>query len=228
MPYKKPILIEMIAEFRLPPGTLGVDAFRPLMVALADAGFAHNDFMQLGTLTLGPDGMNTLMAPRVRCRTPQRTRCVQFSADFVAVNYADVYPGKHAFLDLVGTALDVLRAGPFGACEATETAIVALDEFRLDHSFRIGDYFNCDGRFLPTQLAEAGACQFHLASGHRSIELAVRQVSAQETGAFLQTSIRRPLHGTATDVQNLVEESASLFLELITAKTEAEIMGGKL
>lgn len=228
MPYKKPILKELIAEFHLRPNTLGNDAFLPLLAALSGAGFTRHEFVSQPTsVSVGPSGLSTVSATRVRCWTPERTRCVQFSTDFIAVNYADVYPGKDAFLDLVRTAIGVLRDSPVGPGNAAETAIVAVDEFRRDQAFRIGDYFRCDGKLLPTQLADEHGCQLSLHWTHGAIDLTVQPVG-QEHGAFLQSAVRRAVPGTEVSVGELLDASVGLFRELITSRTESEIMGGTL
>lgn len=234
MPYKKPILKEILVELHLASGALPAARFFAIMNAVAEAGFCEVEFLQVGTLSLGCDGTSTsTSAPRIRCWRPQRTACVQLSQDFVAVNYADVYPGKAAFLDLVDSVLTLLTTALPGMT-LREVAVVVIDELKRPAGFRLDDYFHCDGALLPTILGDATtsadtAINWGPPDGRRGIVLAMQPQADGGVGVMLQSFLRARAPIRPLDVvRELVEESSQLFRRLVTDRMKTEVMGGEL
>lgn len=235
MPYKKPILKEILAELHLASGALPPARFLAIINACAAAGFSEVEFLQVGTVTVGGDGTTTSTStPRIRCWRPQRTACVQLSQDFVAVNYADVYPGKAAFLDLVDSVLALLAAALPGMA-LREVAVVVIDELKQPAGFRLGDYFLCDGALLPTILGDATTSadttiNWGPAEARRGVVLAMQPQADGGVGVMLQSFLRAraPTQPPLDVVRELVEDSAQLFRRLVTDRMKTEVMGGEL
>jgi len=237
VPYKKPILKEILAELRFASGVLTTAQYLPLLNTLVAAGFPEVEFLQVGTVAMGPTGMNTSTSPRIRCWAPERTRCVQLSDDLVVVNYTDVYPGKAPFLALVQQVVDVVqRAVPATATALRQVALVAVDELRARSGYRLGDYFVC-GELLPAVLADAThsietmTAWQAVGGGSRRVALTMQPPGTDgTTGVLLQSFFVADANGRSVveTLEGLMAESSTVFRGLMTERAQQEIMGGEL
>ncbi len=175
--------------------------------------------------------------PRIRCWDHDRTRLVQFSPDEFYVNLVGEYPGWTAFIEHLRDALQALAKIVTMPIKFKRVNLVTIDKWKVTKSeFRIGQYLNCGGRFVPEWYTDvAVASDISLGQGfyekdgfNKRLRITVRpsinDVQFQMVASFGEAT---PGDDIETVMERLHKESVECFESIITDRVREEVMGGR-
>lgn len=229
MSYNSPLLVELLAEIDLAtPGFTGGQIVS-CAKSIEDAGFSNIEFSGFAAVE------SSTLAPRIRCWSEDRKRLVQLSPATLVVNQVGDYPGWSEFRSLFDQVTGI--AASASGFEPAFVNLRAIDSLSVDaDGFALGDYFSCDGQYLPRWYADcAEGCDMSLGRGfpkddgyNRQISLRLRK-KGDEFSVRMETSFKAKI-GTGDlgiTLDTLHDKAVSLFEELVTDKTRHRMGGEK-
>jgi uncharacterized protein (TIGR04255 family) len=232
--YKRPILVEMVAQMRFVPGVISGAQVVDAAALLRNRGFESAD---LELQADGGAGETAQLAPTVRLWSADRSRLVQLRPRTFIANIVGDYPGWKQFGEHLRETLDVLKA--IGVTTAAESVSLAtIDRFTvLGAGFRLGEYLAADGVWLPKALADVaepcdltlGRGVLHLSGRNRVVKVAVRQLDEAKVQVTLECVFANSLpkdSDVESAFEELHDEALVLFEQLITDKTRNVVMQG--
>jgi len=237
MGYKKPLLIELLAELDLDAALPG-DAVFDLAADLRRNGYPRID---LGPTLAMPPGlpgavvaMPGALQTRLRCWSADDKKLVQVSPTQIVVNQIGDYLGWSDFKEMFGGVIGA--AQKVGPLAASALSLQAIDQLAIDGpGFKLGSYFACKGTWIPQWYEDcAEACDISLGRGHvheggKNRQLALR-LRPSPTGFVvkLNTIFKDKLRNSppVEVLESLHKEATDLFEAVITDATRKK-MGGK-
>ena len=179
------------------------------------------------------DGQEASFNPRIRCWSEDRVKLTQVGRDQVIANQVGEYLGWERFVEHVRGVLDA--TGPHSI---VSMSLQAIDRMEVSASgFTLGQYFNCDGQFIPRWYADcAVACDITLGRGlvpvdghNRVIKLQLR-TQDDKRSVRIDSTFHDAVKGADPfrKLDELHEECTSAFEQLVTDETRTVVMGGKV
>ncbi len=238
MDYRNPTLTEILAELHLEENTLPEKGLMALAREFAASGFDDQEFMQ--TVIESQDKTQELepkIVPRIRCWDRERIRLVQFSPDAVFVNLIGEYPRWDKFSEHIQTTRNAITDALKKKIQPARIEFTTINKWKVNFaSFTIGQYLNCGGLFIPAWYSEVSVSSdislgqgFHYKDGfNKRVKIKVRTSDDDVQFQILITSVVADQQRDFDVLMNqLHNESAQFFEEIITDKVRNEVMGGK-
>lgn len=229
MPYKKPILVELLAELRFSKN-LTDSALFDLTNAVRGGGWPEVEVFS----RMEPQGLLPALSSvtRFRCWAPGKQHLAQISASSLTVNQVGEYLGWDSFKEKVVRLLDVMGS----AAEFGSVSFQTIDQIEVPAiEYRLGRFVVCGGKYVPGFYeSSTQPCDITLGLGLLSSDGFNRQLGlkAQAIGE----NMRLRWHSSFTDIlqddllvrlEALHEESNEMFEAMITDETRRH-MGGKV
>jgi len=236
--YRKPILIEILAETHLHAGTLPESAFFDIVPVLKERGFTQVELGEAGlSVEIEASGEpRARQKPRVRCWRTDRKALVQIAEDLMVTNLTGLYPGWNHFRELYGTSVDALRTAlPNAAYESLN--LITVDRFEVPAiGFKLGSYLRCGGTYIPSWYEDANEpIDITLGRGflRQQGRNRVVKVKVRILGDKARVDLEAVFHERVPAepvlfamLETLHDESTSAFEAMITDRTRHELMEG--
>jgi uncharacterized protein (TIGR04255 family) len=157
MRYRHPSIIEAICEFTFRPEVpWDPTVFGRFYERVKDEFEIKEHGEVIETIldhAAGGLGRQVRKAPRMRFFAKDRSHLTQVSEHLLAVNVLAPYPHWAEFKRLIFLAVKAYDESA-GQTRLNRTVLRYIDRFEFDEKpFRMGDWFDCSGRYFPSLLA---------------------------------------------------------------------------
>ena len=158
MKYKKPSIVEALCEFKFLSGSepWDITVFGDFRNRISDKLDGERETMENVHVQAQEDKPMPAIRkePQMRFWTKDKTKLAHVSRDLVSANVLHPYPGWKEFKKFILLILDKYRVAAKPG-EISKITLRYIDRLDLPaDDFKLGDWMNCDGQYLPRTLKE--------------------------------------------------------------------------
>ena len=245
MAYRNPVLKEVICTFLFEDGKVSDGNLLDLASTVKNSGFPEVESGQEMAITQVtqdngiPKGVAVQASFQpmmlLKCWSEDKKSVVQMTRYRVTVNFAGEYPGWDNFSNLFKKIYELFKPVQMDQ-HVREVNLETIDEFKGSSQYVIGEYLNCNGKFVPSFYKDVktasdiniGSGYVHTDGKNIGLNFKIRYTENELIAAVHSTfklKLTKPEDAIKT-LESLHEQSTEVFNDWTTVRVKNEVMGG--